>query len=232
MGSVPKFEFTPEVSAVFDDMIRRSVPLYEENLKMTANLANTFCPPGALIYDLGSATGAVAAALCDRFNQKGFHYIGIDNSEAMVEKGARQAKGAPKNANIEFVCGDIETHSYKPADLMVAAYTFQFIAPSNRGALLKKVYEALKPGGVFLFSEKVTEESGEISRAFVELHLEMKKGQGYSELEISQKRDSLENVLVPFETSRNLEILKEAGFHSAAIYFKWHNFASFIALKK
>ncbi len=237
MEKVPRFEFSSEVSAVFDDMIRRSVPYYEENLKMTADLAKRFYRDG-LIYDLGSSTGAVVGALLERFEGKPFRYIGIDNSEAMIEKARTNCQKLNLGNNrqgeftVEFINENIENVLYRPANVVIAAYTFQFVHPENRQKLVQKIFDSLEDGGVFLLSEKVLEEEPQIHQAYIDLHHRMKMDNGYSELEISQKRDSIENVLVPFEALKNLEMLREAGFSGASIYHKWFNFASYIAVKK
>ena len=110
-------------------------------------------------------------------------------------------------------------------------YTLQFIPVENRASLLNKIYESLMPGGGFILNEKVLSEDKLLSETFVEMHHDFKKGHGYSKMEISKKRDALENVLVPLKLSKTMTLIHEAGFTAVDIFFKWNNFAGVIALK-
>jgi tRNA (cmo5U34)-methyltransferase len=98
--------------------------------------------------------------------------------------------------------------------------------------LLRRIYDSLLPGGAFLFSEKILEADSDTSRLFNRFYFELKKRNGYSKLEISQKREALENVLIPYRIDENIDLLHEVGFNHINIFFKWYNFASFLATKK
>ena len=87
------------------------------------------------------------------------------------------------------------------------------------------------PGGGFILNEKVLSENELLDETFVEMHHDFKKGHGYSKMEISKKRDALENVLVPLKLSKTISLVREAGFTAVDIFFKWNNFAGLIALK-
>jgi len=226
-----KFEFSQKVAGVFDDMIRRSVPYYEANQVMTAQMAAEFYTQNTTIYDLGCSTGTTFQYLDRAFQNRPFSYTGIDNSPAMIEKANLVTKFS-KTHDAKFVLGNIESFDYAGAGVAIANYTFQFIPPENRLRLVKNIFSALCPGGILLLCEKVTEDEPVFSKIFAQLHHDMKKAHGYSDLEIIQKRDALENVLVPNTTDQNRVLLKEAGFQAVAIYHKWYNFASYIALKK
>lgn len=228
-----KFEFSKKVAQVFDDMISRSVPYYEANQKMTAEMALEFYQPESMIYDLGCSTGKSAWLLSETFLSQGFKYLGLDTSPWMLEKARALAayKNFPAHHQIEFAEGNVENFSYENTGVIIANYTFQFIAPNNRLDLLKKLYSALLPGGIILLSEKVAEDDQVITEHFTNMHHRMKKRHGYSDQEIIRKRDALENVLIPNKTEENLDLLKKAGFKAAAIYHKWYNFASYLAIK-
>lgn len=231
-----KFEFSEKVAGVFHDMISRSVPDYEANQIMTAEMTAFFYKENTQIYDLGCSIGTTAHNIRRVFQNRPFLYTGIDNSMPMVEKARAAAvelsTGFSKEQSIEFIKGDIESFNYKETSAVISNYTFQFIAPESRLNLLKKIYSALCTEGVFLLSEKVVEADPVFTQLFSNLHHKMKRAHGYSDLEIIQKRDALENVLIPNDTNKNIELLKEAGFKSVSIYHKWYNFASYIALKK
>lgn len=222
------FEFNAQVAAVFDDMVMRSVPFYREVLKITAELAHEFYKPETKIYDLGSSTGALALALSSEFAGKPFSYVGIDASDEMNYRARENCKSLP---SAEFVMGDITQHEFLPTSVFAANYTFQFLRPLARQSLLRKIYAALEPNGCLLLSEKCLEDAADLSRVFAGRYHAMKERNGYSKLEIAEKRDALENVLIPFRVNENLAMLKETGFTPVSIFFKCYNFTSFIAMK-
>ena len=232
LDKIEKFTFSSEVSRVFDDMIVRSVPGYVENLSFTADLIFRYYRDGELIVDLGSSTGALAEALLKRFGSRSFHYIGIDSSESMVEKARQRVAGKEQKSQIRFQTGDIRDTLPDKIAVAVSAYTLQFIEPQERHSLLKRIHHSLLPGGAFLFSEKVTEEDENLTALFQEVHHEFKRQNGYTELEISQKRDAIEKVLVPLSDEKNREMVKKAGFQAVSLYLKVINFASYLAVKE
>lgn len=226
------FEFNAQVAAVFDDMVSRSVPFYREVLRMTAELAHDFYQPGTQIYDLGCSTGALLPHIEEQFAGLPYLYSGIDSSNDMIVKAnlhcPRINAGAMK---AEFTVADITAVDFKPASVIVSNYTFQFLKPLARQALLRRIYTALKNDGCLLLSEKCLEDSADVSRLYADHYHAMKARNGYSELEIAEKREALENVLIPFRVSENIEMLREAGFSPVSIFFKCYGFTSFLALK-
>lgn len=238
-GKTP-FEFNAQVAQVFDDMVSRSVPFYGEVLRMSAELARKFYQPGTQIYDLGCSTGALLPHLEGQFSGMPYLYTGIDTSDDMVAKANLHCPRIPFDAaqdknsgamKAEFKVADITVVDFKPASVFVSNYTFQFLKPLARQSLLRKIFSALTPGGCLIVSEKCLEDSADMSRVFADRYHVMKERNGYSKLEIAEKRDALENVLIPFRVSENIEMLHEAGFNPVSIFFKCFNFVSFIALK-
>lgn len=227
-GKTP-FEFNAQVAAVFDDMVSRSVPFYKEVLQMSAELARDFYKPQTAIYDLGCSTGALARNLKNEFGDSEFSYFGIDNSPDMIAKAKENF--STDAGHIHFNCGDIATTDFKRASVFVSNYTFQFLRPMARQALLKKIFSSLAVDGCLILSEKCLEDSADVSRVFADRYHALKERNGYTKLEIAEKRDALENVLIPFRVNENIEMLREAGFNPVSIFFKCYNFASFLAIK-
>jgi tRNA (cmo5U34)-methyltransferase len=117
------------------------------------------------------------------------------------------------------------------AKLIISNYTLQFIRPLLREKLVKKIYDALSENGIFIFSEKVISSHKVLNKHCIDEYYAFKKNQGYSEFEIAQKREALENVLIPYTQEENLQMIKDAGFSHCEVIFKWVNFATFIAIK-
>jgi tRNA (cmo5U34)-methyltransferase len=234
LGSGQKpFEFNAQVASVFDDMVSRSVPFYNDVLRMSAELAQTFYQPHTKIYDLGCSTGALVPHLQKEFADSTFNYVGLDSSAEMIDRAntAFRAQRPATSMSVRYDTADITKVKFEPASVVVSNYTFQFLKPLARQTMLRRIADALTPGGCLIVSEKCLEDSADMSRVFADRYHLMKERNGYSKLEIAEKRDALENVLIPFRVSENIEMLHEAGFSPVSIFFKCFNFVSFIALK-
>jgi len=223
-----QFEFDEEVAVVFDDMLSRSVPFYDEAMKLTAHFASINVAKGERVYDLGCSTASLLLEI-ERKIEHEASLIGIDNSEAMLQQASKKLHAF--NSKIQLDKGDILSYDYKEAAVICSNYTLQFVRPPVRAAFVKKIYDALKPGGLFIFSEKIISKDTLLNKQMIDTYYEYKKTQGYSEYEIVQKREALENVLIPYTEEENIKMLKDAGFKHCDSVFKWVNFETFIAKK-
>lgn len=223
-----QFEFDEEVAAVFDDMLERSVPFYKESLKITEFFALKQLQNGGLLYDLGCSTASLLLNIHRKLDTDST-LIGLDNSEAMLEQARRKCEAY--GAKIEVENADILEYDYKEADVFVSNYTLQFIRPLVREELVKKIASSLKKSGVFIFSEKVISHHSKLNKDLIECYYDFKKEQGYSEYEIMQKREALENVLVPYSEDENIKMALNCGFSHCEVVFRWANFCTFIAIK-
>lgn len=224
-----QFEFDEDVAVVFDDMLERSIPFYKEVIELTCNLICLHVKEGARIVDLGCSTANTLLVLHKKSN-KSYHLLGIDNAEAMLNL-ARQKVHA-YGAKIELIHEDITQCDLHMHDVVLANYMLQFIRPLQRPDFVAKIYEALNPNGLFIFSEKIVFEDNVLNKQMIDLYYDFKRKQGYSDFEIAQKREALENVLIPYTEAENRAMLKHAGFDTIETVFKWGNFATFVAKKK
>jgi len=223
-----QFEFDAEVAAVFDDMLERSVPFYKESQKITQFFVKKNLQEGGRVYDLGCSTASLLLNI-HRDIEVNATLIGLDNSEAMLTQARRKCEAY--GTDIEVVNADILEYDYKEADIFISNYTLQFIRPLVREELIQKIANSLRDEGVFLFSEKVISHEPKLNKELIECYYDFKKEQGYSEYEIMQKREALENVLVPYSEEENIKMAKNAGFKHCEVLFRWANFATFIAIK-
>ncbi|MEA1954986.1 MAG: carboxy-S-adenosyl-L-methionine synthase CmoA [Campylobacterota bacterium] len=223
-----QFEFDEEVAAVFDDMLARSVPFYEESQKITEFFVHKNLKKGGVVYDLGCST----ASLLININRKlefDANLIGLDNSEAMLTRARKKCEAF--GANIKLENADILNYAYQEADVFISNYTLQFIRPLVREELINKISESTKQDGIFIFSEKVISHHSKLNKDLIECYYDFKKTQGYSEYEIMQKREALENVLVPYSEDENIKMALNCGFSHCEVIFRWANFATFLAIK-
>ena len=142
---------------------------------------------------------------------------GLDNSQAMLDRAEQKCEAF--GANIELELADMLTYDYNEEDIIVANYTLQFIRPMQRVELVKKLYDGLNDDGIFIFSEKVVFADKKLDKELIDIYYDYKKEQGYSEYEIAQKREALENVLIPFTIKENIQMCKDAGFRNIKRFF-------------
>jgi len=164
-----KFEFNEQVADVFDDMLDRSVPFYEQVIKMITRILGQILQDGDTVYDLGCSTGATLLELVRSLDPQKY--------------------------------------------------------------FLKKIHACLRRDGALILSEKVICQDDHLNQAYLESYHQYKKERGYSELEIANKREALEDVLIPLTIQKNCDLLLEAGFRNVETFFQWFNFVSIVAVK-
>ena len=223
-----KFEFDEAVASVFDDMLSRSVPFYDEVRKLIIALILSEQEEGKKVLDLGSSTAKFLLDLHSKMEVK-MQLKGLDNSQAMLDRAEQKCQAF--GAGIDLELADMLTYDYRDEDIIVANYTLQFIRPMQRVELIKKLYNALNDDGLFIFSEKVVFSDKKLDKDLIDIYYAYKKEQGYSEYEIAQKREALENVLIPFTIEENIQMCKEAGFKNVDTVFQWSNFVTFVSKK-
>lgn len=235
-----RFSFDEEVVACFPDMIRRSVPGYGQVLAMLPIFARRHCGFRQInengqklsrVYDLGCSLGAVSFSLADKFSADELEIIAVDISAPMIEKAKTVVNEHYPQHNIVFVQDDICEINLKDCDMIVLNLTLQFLAPDKRLSLLTKCYQALAEGGILILTEKTHALDEQDDAWLVERYYDFKRANGYSELEISGKRNALENVLITDTTPHHLERLQQAGFDRVFTWFQFLNFVSMIAFK-
>ena len=234
LDQVPDFVFNEDVAKVFPDMIKRSVPGYPTIVENLGVLAAQFAQPHSALYDLGCSLGAVTQALRRHVRSDDCRVIAVDNSPAMVERCAEylHAQDAmfQELLPVEVIEADILALEFQPASLVALNFTLQFIAPEQRLELLTRIRQALLPGGALILSEKLCFADAQQQTLLNDLHIAFKRANGYSELEIAQKRSALENVMKPDSLEVHRQRLLEAGFSQVVPWFQCLNFASLVAL--
>jgi len=232
INKVSDFKFGSTVANVFDDMVNRSVPYYGEMQRMIAELAADHAQPGTNVYDLGCSTGTTLIGMNTTVDPN-IRFVGVDDSVEMLNKCDSKLKEAGLTRPYDLEVADLNVAvNIENASVVVLCLTLQFIRPIFRDKLIKTIVDGLVPGGVLILVEKILAEDSLFNRNFIKYYYNMKRRHQYSEMEISQKREALENVLVPYKLSENILMLRELGFSHTEIFFKWYNFSGVIALKR
>ena len=226
------FVFDDAVTHVFPDMIRRSVPGYENLIPLLGLIAEKYVTANSNVYDLGCSLGASTLSLRRRIQADNCNILAIDNAEAMVRQCRENiANDTHGTTPVNVICGDIRSVEYNNTSLAVMNFTLQFVAPDERLTLLKKIAMGMNKGGALVLSEKIIADNEDEQHLLEELQLNFKRANGYSDLEISQKRSALENVLIPDTLAIHRQRLKQAGFSKVVVWQQCLNFISLLAIK-
>jgi len=228
---VPDFKFDQNVADVFDDMVGRSVPFYDEVQRMTCELARDFAQANTRIYDLGCSTGTTFDRLHAGIHSSvAFH--GIDNSRPMLARAEAKLGHVAADRKLELHHADIENgYGLENASVVLMILSLQFVRPLHRDRVVRKIHQGLNKQGVLIIVEKLLSADSTLNRLFIKHYYDYKRSRGYSQTEIAQKREALENVLVPYRMEENVALLKEAGFRHVEDFFRWYNFSGIIAVK-
>jgi tRNA (cmo5U34)-methyltransferase len=225
------FKFSSKVAGVFDDMVNRSVPYYEEMQRMVAELAADHATENSNIYDLGCSTGTTIIHM-DHTVAENIPIIGIDDSQDMLDKCRNKLNQLEFKRPFELVVADLNKEvKIENASVVCLVLTLQFVRPIARERLVKQIFDGMQKDGALIIIEKILAEDSRFNRDFIKYYYDMKRRHHYSEMEIAQKREALENVLIPYKLSENITLLRDAGFEHCEVFFKWYNFTGIIAKK-
>lgn len=225
------WEFDQEVTRVFDNMLKRSIPQYDLMRKTCFDLAVEFIQPDSYVVDLGCSRGEALSPLVDRYKSEN-KFLGVEISQPMYEAARERFKEEISNGIVEILDMDLRTdYPDVIASVTQAILVIQFIPIEYRAHILKHIYDHTKPGGLFIMVEKVLGSSASLDQLLVQQYYSLKKDNGYSGEEIERKRLSLEGKLVPVTASWNEEMLKAAGFQEIECFWRWMNFCGWIAIR-
>ncbi len=234
LGDEP-FRFDESVTRVFPDMLRRSIPGYAASIEAIGSLAARYVTADSRAYDLGCSLGAATLAMRQGIREAGCRIIAIDNSPAMIDKCreiiAEDDSRHPDAVPVELVLGDIREAAIRNASMVVLNYTLQFLSVADRDPMIVGIHHGMKKGGLLVLSEKVVDDDSHMEALLVDLHHEHKRRNDYSALEISRKRAALENVLIPESVATHRKRLSAAGFRHTAVWLRYFNFVSIVAIR-
>jgi len=232
LNDIIDFQFDERVANVFPDMIQRSVPGYGMMISTIGILAARYAQAGSYCYDLGCSLGAVSLAMRQRIVAPQCEIIAVDNSPAMIERGRELlARDSASTVPVKMICADLQDVSIDNASVVVMNLTLQFIPLADRLTLISRIYQGLNPGGILILSEKIAFDEPGRQQVHLDLHHDFKRANGYSDLEISQKRTALEKVMIPETLDCHRQRLQQAGFGFSDVWFQCFNFASLVAIK-
>lgn len=229
------FRFNDKVAEVFPDMLQRSIPGYAASLEAIGSLAARYVRAGTNCYDLGCSLGAATLAMRQGIREPCCRIVAVDVSPAMIARChdivAEDHRVSASETDVDIVESDIRDIEVVNASMVVLNYTLQFLGLDEREELLRRIASGINKGGLLVLSEKVVDENASMEELLVDLHHEHKRRNNYSALEIARKRAALENVLVPETVAAHRDRLERAGFSQSAVWLRYFNFVSIIALR-
>jgi len=228
---VEDFRFDESVAQVFTDMINRSIPSYADLVKYIGLIARRYVTENSRVYDLGCSLGAVSLSIDQSLPDMSFDIVALDNSEAMLTQLQEVTKNYKWQHAFQTIQSDIQDFGLSNNSLTVMNFVLQFLPPSDRKAMLDKIYTALNPGGALILSEKIKLSSDQDDQLIFALHHDFKRSEAYSDLEISQKRNALEHAMQIDFDSDQVTRLKSVGFSQVIKWFQAFNFVSYLAIK-
>ena len=225
------WEFDADVTEVFDDMLARSIPQYKVMRQACFEIGSRYAKRATDIVDLGCSRGEALAPLVDKFGVDN-RYIGVEISDPMLEAARARFEGYINCGIVDIRKMDLR-YEYPPvlASLALSVLTLQFTPIEYRLQILSRIYEGLIEGGALILVEKVLGASASLDEMMVALYYNMKRQNGYTEDQIQRKRMSLEGVLVPMTARWNEEMLQITGFRQIDCFWRWLNFAGWVAVK-
>jgi tRNA (cmo5U34)-methyltransferase len=227
-----RWQFDEKVTQVFDDMLERSIPQYEVMRRAVTNVAARYMQPTTAILDLGTSRGEVLAALLAHGDGE-FQFLGIEASKPMLVACRERFKESIETGVIDIRKMDLRTeYPDVMASVTTSVLTLQFLPLECRQQVLTNVYDHTISGGAFILVEKVLGCTSEIDSLMVDEYYKLKRKNGYSMEQIERKRLSLEGSLVPVTAGWNEDLLRMAGFRKIDCFWRWMNFAAWVAIKE
>lgn len=222
----PRWEFDEGVAEVFDDMLERSIPQLAMMRSAVSRMARAHFREGTDVVDLGCSKGGALEPLVGALPARQF--VGVERSPPMLA-AARERFAVDGWIRIE----DLDLSVSYPdvlASVTLCVLTLQFVPLGHRTSLLREAFRHTVPGGALILVEKVLGSTHRLNDEMVAEYHAMKVANGYSAEEVERKRLSLEGVLVPVTARRNEEMLAEAGFSEIDCFWRWMNFAGWVAV--
>jgi len=225
-----EWRFDEDVTKAFDAHVQKSVPFYPEIQRMLVELSEYFVRDHSVVYDLGCSTGTTLELLSNSHaGKKDVRFFGFDLSKFMIKEARRKVN----RANVRFFQKNIIDIDFTPpADFVSSVFTMQFLTLAERRSLLTVINRGLIEGGGLLIAEKITAEHSWFEDIWTELYWEFKRRQGFTPEQIIEKASSIRGVLKPLTIDENIELLKQTGFSHIEVFFKWYNWAGFLAIKR
>lgn len=212
-----KFEFDAEVSAIFPDMARRSIPLFYETHELHARLCEPWMAQEQVnILDVGASRGAFLNALHKLYDlgAPGVTVFAIDSSTDMCEYLARDFRNLGLHVQEMDIAGDLFMGFRNQSwDIINCTYVVQFVAPDKQVAVLQKLARLLKPGGVLFLGQKM-QTFGPAGRMLHEQYIQFRTSQGYTREEIEAKTAALSKSMWPFPDNVLVDYLNKFGLET------------------
>ena len=234
---LPKGEwvFDTEVTRVFDDMLKRSIPQYEVMRDSVDMISRKLLQPGGMVLDLGASRGEGVNRLIERYGARNRYHL-VETSAPMAEVIRGRFSGLIEAGIVTVYEEDLRSF-FPPVvpgsvDVVLCVLTLMFVPVQYRQEILRTSYEAVRPGGGIILVEKILGTGADAERFMVEFYHTLKREHGYSREQVEAKSRSLESVLVSNSEQENKEMLLGAGFKEVNCFWKWMNFAGYLGLKE
>lgn len=210
----------------YDTKIKNTVPYYEEFYKQVIDVVRCrFGRPVAWL-DIGCGTGKMAEAAGVLPVRR---LVLCDSSPDMLSI----AKSRCDSINAEFVLSRAQELKYhNEFDVVTAVQVFHYLSAEEREIAVRKSYNALNKGGIFITFENFAPYTEVGKRFYLERWRRYQIKQGKKESECEQHICRYGTEYFPITADKYLRTMKECGFSAAEPLWLSYMQAGFLGIKQ
>ncbi len=216
------WEFTPEVTDVFDEHVSASVPFYPMIQNIVAEASDWLLPAHGVFVDVGSSTGTTAAAIATRHPERRIRVYLYDEVPEMMTHACEKLKSHPSLVVEKKIQTVTAPMNHVPSDLVTSLFLLQFLPPEQRRGVLEQLHRLSKPSGALLVAEKIRPTDSAWAEIAIDASHDFKERCGLSDTAIRQKSQALRGVLRPSTHAELVATMTGAGWTRVETLFRWH----------
>lgn len=210
-------------AADYDQLRRILIPCFDDFYGTAVGVIpfNRMAP--LRVLDLGAGTGLYSGMVQYAFPNAEFTLL--DLASEMLEKAKTRFSKMGKSPRI--LTGDyVETDLEGLYDLVISGLSIHHLSDSDKERLYQRIYNALKPGGMFINADQVLGKTPELEQRYRQQWLDSVRALGISDEELKAAKKRME-----YDRTATLDAqlgwLEAAGFQDIDCWYKNYSFAVF-----
>jgi len=214
-----KAEFD-RAAKTYDSVRRLMIPCFDDFYGTVARILPFGRDDVFDVLDLGAGTGLLTAVLRERFPKA--RYELIDISDEMLARARDRFAG---EAGVRIAVSDYSVEALPGRfDAIVSALSIHHLDDPGKAALFRRIYAALKPGGLFVNAEEVLAPTAALDQLYWDEWERQARAAGAPDEEFAgvEERAKYDK---PAKLDEQLAWVREAGFADVDCYYKYMMFA-------
>lgn len=212
----------------YDADICRVIPGHEDLHGEIEKIVETYTKSHTVekIADIGVGTGLTSERILKKIPQA--KMVAIDFSKQMI----LGAKNRLENYNVEFILGDYAEIDFgKDFDIITSVIGIHHQNTEGKREVFKKIYKALKFGGIFIFGDLVTYRNKDNAAINDAKHYAFMAQNAEDEQSLKEWEYHHKVLNDPSPLEDQIEWLKNTGFKSVEVKYNHINTALILAVK-